>query len=145
MSLGCREPRAFRERLDRTVFAWAECQDCMHDEEARVVALGDTVVPRLQRIVVNGPPPEHVDAVRGRLLELARRLPPSRAPSAVIIEAQLDKFRAMYRLRAAVALAAIGTSRARRALCAGRKNQSPNEDVRAAIDSGIARLGGSCP
>jgi hypothetical protein len=117
----------------------------MHDERARVVALGDTAVPRLRRILLDGPPPEHVAAVRATMVDLGRRVSPPRVPSNAIIDAQLDKFRAMYRLRAASALAGIGTNRARQALCAGRAASLPHANVREAIDSGIVQIGGSCP
>jgi hypothetical protein len=143
--LGCPESATLQDRRNRTVFAWMQCQDCMDDQRARVITMGDTVVPMLRDILINGPPPEHIGAVREMMAEVAQRVPPARAPSVALIEAQLNRYRAMYGLRAVSALSGIGSKEARQSLCEGRSGQRSLITVRQAIDSAIARFGGTCP
>ena len=131
-------------RVTETVYAWMQCQDCLSEERSRVVALGDTAVPMLQELLISGPTLEHMNAVRRALDELAARVPQSRAPSQITIEAQLASFSSMYRGRAASALAGIGDSLSRRALCGARLGNLPAVDRRA-VEDALTSIGGTCP
>ena len=145
--LACTNPNAASSpspRATQTVYAWMQCEECLSEERSRVIALGDTVVPVLRELLLSGPPPEHMNAVRRSIDELAARLPAARAPSQVTIERQLDRFRSMYRRRAASALAGIAGSLARQALCDARAANLPAVDRRE-VDAAILIVGGTCP
>lgn len=134
-----------RQQSDAAIFAWMQCHDCLNGERARVVALGDTAVPRLRHLLLDGPPPEHVAAVESQLDRLARDLPVPGVLTPEVRAAQLEGFRELYRLRAASALAGIGSADAQSALCAPRLAPPPGP-LRDAVDSALARIGrGPCP
>lgn len=130
--------------VDKIVYAWMQCQDCMAGERERVVSLGGTAVPRLRAILKEGPPPSHMAAIQKSLQYLVSHADSGRVPSRRALAAQLDAFQSMYRVRAASALAGIGGRAALSALCAGVASSAPGSVVRAAARAGVAKLGGSC-
>jgi hypothetical protein len=129
--------------VTRAVYAWMQCQDCLDGERNRVVALGDSAVPMLQGLL-SGPPVEHMNAVRRSIEELAARMPAPRMPSQITIDQQLAVFHSMYVGRAASALAGIGDSLSRKALCDARATNLAPVDRRA-VDAAIMTIGGTCP
>lgn len=132
---------ALARRVDATIFAWAQCTDCMHRQRERVVALGDTAVPRLAQLLALGPPKSHDSAYVASLLRLAQRSP----MTPEILQHQRENFAAVYRRRALIALRDIGTAPARRSLCLARTTTPATSPVRLAIDSVIAQINAPCP
>jgi hypothetical protein len=131
---------------DARVHALMQCQECNAGEHAAVVVRGDTVVPLLRDLLLNGPPANFITQVRARLEEPVDTgggvlVPPP--PAAV--ETLLEDYRTIYRVRSSRALGAIGGDPARQALCAGKAQNFPRHEVREAIDSALAALSGTCP
>ncbi len=127
------------------VFSLMQCQECNNGEFDAVVALGANAVPLLRDLVVNDPPTERISRRQHYLASIVAQLPPSGIPPSQIVARQVDEYRMLYRVRSAEALAAIGTSAARHALCAGRISPPPVPAVVAAIDSALAHLSATCP
>ena len=126
-----------QQQVDRVVYAWMQCIDCMDHERESVVALGDAAVPRLRAILLDGPPPAHVAAINASMQALAQSAPAGSAPSPAVIAAQLDSFRSMYRRRALLALTGIASVQAHSALCAALAAAVPATPISAAVDSGL--------
>lgn len=126
-----------------------ECIECNSGELAVVTGLGDPAVPTLRRFLLEGPPTEAVDRMRRSLVALGSdpSLPPT--GSGVLARAvakQLDDYVSLYRLRAALGLAAIGTPDARAALCAGRAAGLGQGGLGTVLDSALVTAGGgTCP
>jgi len=135
-------PSTLSKRVDATVFSWMQCQDCMHNQRNRVVALGDTAVPRLRDILILGPPFAHDSAYVASLKRLAERTP---GLTPVIIEHQRQIFIALYRRRALSALDGIASSAARSSLCLARATAGPGSPIFLAIDSSLGPAGPPCP
>lgn len=136
------DPSRTSERVDGSVFSWVQCIDCMHGQFARVVALGDTAVPRLTEILISGPPVAHDSAY----MESLRRIVTGQGTSALaVIDHQRRMFARTYRRRALEALEAIQSPPAIAALCLARLSTTPAELGRPAIDSSVARIGATCP
>ena len=107
-----------------------------------MIALGDAAVPRLRQILIQGPPRSHDSAYVASLQRLAQR---SSAVTPVVIERQRKLFGAVYRQRAASALAGIGNTSARGALCLARATRSIDVATRVAIDSSLTLMNATCP
>jgi hypothetical protein len=60
------------------------------------------------------------------------------------VQARIDDFVAMYRVRSSLALGLIGGESARKALCEGKAMQF-RPDVQRMIDSSLVLLNGTCP
>ena len=152
LSLGCQGQNqtvlpqsAQQASVDRTVYAWMQCQDCMSREREEVVARGDSAVTRLRAILIAGPPPSHMTAVQKSLQYLVTHADSGHVPTNQALTAQMEAFRSMYRIRAASALAGIGSTSALSALCAGVAVSTPGSAVREAALAGVRAIGGSCP
>lgn len=128
------------------VFLFMECIECSSGELASVAAMGDSAVPILRGFLLDGPPQASVDRLGRSLSALVgdtTHIPAALAPAVV---RQVESYVAVYRLRSAVALGAIGTPRARTALCAGRASAVAVGTVGGAIDSALTLIGrGGCP
>lgn len=135
-------PSALSQRVDATVFSWVQCQDCMHNQRSRVIALGDTAVPLLREILIVGPPISHDSAYVASLTRLAQRTP---GLTPVIVERQRQMFAAVYRRRALSALEGIATSAAKSSVCLARATLAPASPIVPAIDSSIGSAGPPCP
>jgi hypothetical protein len=142
VALGACDSSTLERRVDGTIYAWMQCQDCMHNQRERVIALRDTAVPRLRDLMILGPPKSHDSAYVASLRRIAQRAP---GVTPIVIERQRQRFANMYKRRARSALEAIAGDSARRALCLGRATAAPGTATYNAIDSSIARVGGACP
>ncbi|MBL0172224.1 MAG: hypothetical protein IPP90_16165 [Gemmatimonadaceae bacterium] len=136
---------AQQNAVDTIVYAWMQCQDCLSRERDRVMLLGDSAVPRLRDILINGPPPSHMESIQKSLQYLVSHADSGRVPSNTVVAAQLEAFRTMYRIRAASALAGISNASAVSALCAGVAPSAPGSTPQVAASARVAELGGSCP
>jgi hypothetical protein len=140
-----RPPQPSAADIERRVYLLMLCQECVGGERRDVVALGTSAVPVLRRMLLTGPPPDHI----AQLTQTLTTPPPSPTrppPSAATIALQIADFGSMYRIRAADALGGIGDAGAKNALCAGRSTAALRPEVYRMIDSALARIGGSaCP
>lgn len=129
------------------VYAWVLCQECDRGERARVVALGDTAVPLLRTLLLDGPPAERKQQMEEYLRPLATPRQGQRPASPATIARVLSSYDALYRVRAASALSGIGGPKSLRALCDAREGAKSAPSVRQAIDTALARIkgGGTCP
>jgi len=129
------------------VYAWILCEECDRGEREHVVALGDAVVPLLQRLLRDGPPAERRQQIQNYLAPLA--LPrPGRAPvSRAIVASLAANYELLYRVKAASALSLMNGGNALRALCEVRRRNAPDPIVTGVIDTALARRpgGGTCP
>jgi hypothetical protein len=142
---GCHHPGAPTPApaiIAHRVYAFALCLECTGGERADLVALGNSAVPLLRSTLLNGAPPE----LKARLTQALSNPSPSRPPpSPGTIALQIANVDAMYRVRAADALAAIGGDDARHALCAGKTTLGLRPRIYAKIDTALVRVGGACP
>lgn len=125
------------EQATRALATWLESDDADRNRLANVTKHGQFVVPSLAAALEQGPSPAKRELVR-RSLEadyeaLARADPKRRLRSkADFTQHYQANFDALYRIRAAQALAAIGGTDARRVLEAAA-DQARRDDVRMAI------------
>lgn len=142
------------DRLRRALVAWFECEECTEGQLRAVVAFGEKAVPSLVATLEQGPSPAQLEELRRALetswAEIQRHqrtnrmelpggetgLPGSREQ---YLETYLGNYVALYRVRAAQALAAIGGERAERALRSAL-DEPYREDVRRAIGEAVEGL-----
>lgn len=130
-----------------SVYAWILCEECDRGERARVVALGDTAVPMLRTLLIDGAPAERKQRMQEYVAPLGTPGQGRRPASPVILASVLSNYDMLYRVKAASALSAIGGRNALRALCDARGKSASNSVVERAIDTALARRpgGGQCP
>ena len=140
-------PRGETAASAAPVYAWILCEECDRGERARVVALGDTAVPLLRTLLVDGAPADRKQRMQEYLAPLRNPGQGRRPASPVILASVLSNYDLLYRVKAASALSAIGGANALRALCDARGRSASNPPVRRAIDTALARRpgGGRCP
>jgi|ERR1051325_4779048 hypothetical protein len=138
------------ETARRAVIAWLECEDCVSGELAAVVHYGDTVVPMLRAAILGGASPATKAVLRLDLEErydelVAREAKPPYAKVGSTKEAfvarNLESLDAQYKIQAAMALAAIGTPSAKKAMQDGLASAS-RPDIREAIRSQLKKAAG---
>lgn len=129
------------------VYAWILCEECDRGERARVVALGNTAVPLLRTLLLEGAPADRRQRMQAYLAPLRAPGQGRRPASPVVIASVLSNYDLLYRVKAASALSAISGTNALRALCEARGRSTPNVTVKGAIDAALARKqgGGKCP
>jgi HEAT repeat protein len=123
------------------IVAWLECDECSEGELAAVVKLGQAAVPSLAASLRDGPSPARREQLRRHLEESHARLKDrSRTSAAVYVPRYTENLVALYRVRAARALSAIGGPVARQAL-EDALGQPYRDDVRQSIKAALTRLG----
>jgi len=129
------------------VYAWILCEECDRGERARVVALGDTAVPLLRTLLLDGAPADRKQRMQEYLAPLGTPRQGRRPASPTVIAGVLSNYDLLYRVKAASALSAIGGGNALRALCDARGRSTTDSTVRQAVDTALARRpgGGPCP
>ena len=135
------------ERAARTLSAWLEAEVFDPSELQPLIQYGQAVVPSLIAALNAGPSPARrerlrhsLDAEHDMLLEQARNSPGRKLPpKGDYIDHYAANFEALYRIRAAQALAAIGGAEARKALEAAA-GKAGRDDVRAAIQESLKQL-----
>jgi hypothetical protein len=123
------------------VHAWLTCEECTELQLETVLALGDSATPALAEAALGGVPDSLLTVVRTALAQthasLGGVLPPAALPPEPrYIERYAGNFEALYRKRAAIALALIATTAAQNALMeAGDSAEAGlfRSDVNAAI------------
>src|SRR5262245_35126022 len=71
---------------------WMHCQECDRNERARVVALGDTAVPMLQGLLLDGPQADEVDRERRYLDRLKTPMLDIQPPTQASLDAGLEDY-----------------------------------------------------
>ncbi len=131
------------------VLAWIECEDECVDALQAVVELGPEATPLLMQIVTEGPPPGRLEAMRQHLTRAYEELAAygETHPEAALTLGQaeylgiyLGNYTALYQIRSAEALAAIGDPQATSVLQRALRS-SERADVRAAIQDALRQLG----
>ena len=130
----------------RQIVAWLECEECESGELEAVVKLGETAVPTLAATLREGPSPATREKVRLHLVDTYANLrKQARAESKVdmsedaYVKMYMDNYDALYRVRSAQALAAIGGAGAQRALEAA-KGYTLREDAREAVNQSLQKI-----
>ena len=109
----------------RAIITWLECEECNQGELRAVVRLGPTVVPTLAATLKEGPSQASLEFFRRYLIATYRSLKKFESThhqSNVLltetdyVNQYLDNYLALYQIRAAEALAAIGGPAAKTAL-----------------------------
>jgi hypothetical protein len=124
-----------------SIVEWLECEECEDGELERVVELGAVATPTLAATLRQGPSEASRELVRRELANTYEQLaayaadhPGTELPMdrEQYISTYLDNYIALYQIRSAKALAAIGGDAAKRALEEGEMI-SARSDVREAI------------
>lgn len=132
----------------RKIVAWLECEECESGELEAVVKLGETAVPTLSATLRDGPSPAARERLRLHLVETYRQLKTQAATRAEAkvdmteeqyVKTYMDNYVALYRVRSAQALAAIGGPRARQALETA-KGYDLRPDVRDAVNASLQKV-----
>jgi hypothetical protein len=124
---------------------WLLCEECVSGELDSVVAVGDRAVGVLGS-ALQGPSAARYENVRRQAIESYDRLKAFaggsvRTTRQDYVAHYLDNYVATYQSRAAIALARIGTTRARAALLeAIRSDSAYRNDVRRALGSAAAAV-----
>jgi len=122
----------------RAIVEWLECEECRAGELEAVVRLEQAAVPSLVAALREGPPPVRREAQRRHLIATYQRLKLTMSEDDYV-RRYAENYEALYRIRAADALAAIGGPTARQALEAAAA-QPYREDVTRAVRAAQARL-----
>jgi hypothetical protein len=129
----------------RVLVAYFECSECNESQLKNAADLGEYVVPSLRVTLEQGPSNARTERQRQFLSQAHKRIVtyrqthpgPGPAPTADdeprFVQAFLANYKAQYQIRAATALAAIGTPDARQSLEQALQQQDLRADVRAAI------------
>jgi hypothetical protein len=132
----------------RAIINYLECDECEEGELEAVVKQGPAVVSSLVATLLEGPSRANLETLRRQLItnyrelkEYERTHPDSKVPGTEeqYVKTFTENYIALYRVRAATALGAIGGPEARRALEeASRK--SLRTDVQAAVNASLAKI-----
>jgi hypothetical protein len=130
----------------RQIVAWLECEECETGELEAVVKLGQTAVPTLAATLREGPSPAAREKLRLHLVDTYAKLKGQTRPESKIdtseegyVTMYMDNYDALYRVRSAQALAAIGGADAQRALEAA-KGYNLREDAREIVNQSLQKI-----
>ena len=130
------------------IVAWLECEECGDGELTAVVKLGEAAVPSLVATLRDGPSPasreqhrRHLVATYADLKRFAAGRPDRKliASEDEYVRMFADNYVALYRVRSAVALGAIGGGQAAAALDDAQR-AGYRDDVTAAVITARRRL-----
>jgi hypothetical protein len=127
------------------VNAWMLCNECIASERDSVVSLGSAAVPALRTILINGASQAHLNKLASAIRKTRGPDGAGLPPDTAALTLQLGAESAIYRIRAADALGAIGGTAALAALCHGRAAGFPPGRVTQTIDTAIAHAAAPCP
>ncbi len=137
-----------QEQARHVIFAWLECEECEQGELEAVTELGEVAVPSLAASLRQGPSPASREKLRRHLIDTYQKLieygqthPEARIDMTEeqYVRTYMDNYVALYRVRSATALGAIGGRDARRAL-EEASGAEIRDDVRAAVSEAMAQL-----
>ncbi len=133
-------------KATQVLVEWFECEECVDGELSSVTEYGQIVVPILIATLNEGPSPASRELLRRELetrydelsayskdhpnVELA-------SSKEEFVEIYLSNYDALYRVRAALALGAIGGKNAEEALKSALDN-ADREDVRSSIEQALS-------
>jgi hypothetical protein len=132
----------------RSIINYFECDECEEGELEAVVKQGPAAVSSLAATLREGPSRANLETLRRQLVinyrelkEYERTHPESKVPGTEeqYVEAFTKNYIALYRVRAATALGAIGGPEAKRAL--EEASRKPlRDDVKAVVNSSLERI-----
>ena len=130
----------------RTIVEWFECEECESGELEAVVKLGQTAVPTLAATLRDGPSPAARETLRMHLVDSYEQLRKQTGPESKVdmseeqyVKTYMDNYEALYRVRAAQALSAIGGADAQRAL-ESANDYDLRDDVRAEVTEALQKM-----
>lgn len=132
----------------RAIVTYLECEECEVDQVDAVIKLGQVAVPTLVATLLEGPPRTNLEVYRRHLTARYRELkqyeqthPQVTVPGSEqqYVESYLNNYVALYRVRAATALAAIGGADAKRALEEASRMTLRN-DEREAVKASLEKI-----
>ncbi len=132
----------------RTIVEWLECEECTDGELEAVVKLGEVAVPNLSAALREGPSQASVELLRrhlvktyGDLKEYEKTHPEARVTSSEeeYVSTYMENYDALYRVRAATALGAIGGTEAKKAL-EGAMKEPFRDDVETAVADALGKI-----
>ena len=145
---GC-SPAPAPEEMRRIIVRWLECEECVEGELAAVLELGNAAVPTFIRTLEDGPSPASLELHRRgleRSYQALRAHASSSRPTARLaldrssyVDGFLSNYVALYRVRSADALAALGGNAAEQALEAALQRPL-RPDVELAVAAALDRL-----
>lgn len=127
---------------------WLECEECTEGQLESVVEFGNILTPSLAATLREGPAPASRELLRRALdrrydeLLAYRKAHPERIALSdrdTFVGQYMENFDALYRVRAARALAAIGTPEARRALEEASRGDF-RSDVRTVLEESLKKV-----
>jgi len=145
------DPAARATEARRAMVEYFECGECTDGQLKRVASLGDYAVPSLSATLQSGPSNASIERMRQHLSEQHQRIVeyrrdhagPARAPTPddepQFVRQYLDNYKARYQVRAATALAAIGSPDARKALEESLQGDRLRSDVRDVVNEALGR------
>jgi hypothetical protein len=122
----------------RDIVTWLECEECVAGELEAVVRLDQTAVPSLVASLREGPPSARREVQRRHLALTYRRLKLAMTEEQYVLR-YVENYLALYRIRAAEALGAIGGPAATQAL-EDAAAEPFRDDVKAAVRAARTRL-----
>lgn len=129
------------------IMAWLECEECSEGELEAVVKLGNIAVPTLGATLKQGPSAasreelrQHLVDTHQKLGEYARTHPEGKVSMSEdqYVKTYMDNYVALYGVRSAQALAAIGGAEANKHLQTALKYEL-RADVRAVVADSLKR------
>lgn len=135
-------------KATQALVEWFECEECEAGELNSVTEYGEAVVPILVSTLNNGPSPASRELLRreletryNELRSYSQEHPNVKLASTKeeFIKIYLSNFDALYRVRAAMALGAIGGKNAEEALESALKD-ADREDVRSSIQQALSSI-----
>lgn len=138
------------EEIRTRLVEWLECEECTEGELEALTAFGREVVPMLAKTLVQGPAPASRELLRRDLVRRYHELQRYAAThpeeglgdltESEFVDLYLGNYVALYRVRAAQALGAIGGPEAERTLQSALQMEL-RKDVAAAVREAAARKG----
>ena len=134
--------------MRRAIITYLECEECEDGELEAVVKYGPAAVPTLAATLHEGPSQANLEQLRRHLTARYRDLkayeqthPEVKVPGneEQYVKTYMDNYVALNQARAATALAAIGGSKARRALEKSSLT-SLRDDVKAVVKSSLEKI-----
>ena len=134
---------------EQALASWLNCEYCEHGELEAIARGGEAIVPSLVTALHDGPSPAARETLRTelearyeQLVAQSKKNPiaPITATKEEFVRLYMGNFEAQQRVRAAQALAVIGSDRARAALETAAANQAYRDDVRQVGRDSLGKL-----
>jgi len=136
---------AEQQRAKDALVTWLECEECTDGELEAVVGCGRMILPSLVRTLELGPAPAqterlrlHLEKTYDQLVAYEKTHPEAKVgmSRSEYLRTYLDNYRTQYKVRAGIALGALGGPDAKKALKEAI-SQAERADLREALDRAL--------